>query len=101
MEKIRIGLLGTGIIIRDYHILTLQNHPQAEVVAAVEIARDHPACFGARLTGAGFAGCVIALVRADREECFRYAVETEYRRRSGRVSVTLVRPSAGAMLWRP
>ncbi len=34
MEKIRIGLLGTGIIIRDYHILTLQNHPQAEVVAA-------------------------------------------------------------------
>jgi len=32
MDKIRIGLLGTGIIIRDYHMLTLQNHPQAEVV---------------------------------------------------------------------
>ena len=34
MEKIRVGVLGTGIIIRDYHLLTLQNHPKAEVVAA-------------------------------------------------------------------
>lgn len=34
MEKVRIGVLGTGIIIRDYHMLTLQNHPLAEVTAA-------------------------------------------------------------------
>jgi len=32
--KVRIGVLGTGIIIRDFHLLTLQNHPKAEVVAA-------------------------------------------------------------------
>jgi galactokinase len=32
-----------------------------ELDAAVEIAREHPGCFGARLTGAGFGGCAIAL----------------------------------------
>ncbi len=39
MDKLRIGVLGTGIIIRDYHMLTLQNHPKAKVVAAGNI---HP-----------------------------------------------------------
>lgn len=34
MNKVRIGVLGTGIIIRDFHLVTLQDHPQAEVVAA-------------------------------------------------------------------
>lgn len=34
MDKVRIGVLGTGIIIRDFHMLTLQNNPKAEVVAA-------------------------------------------------------------------
>lgn len=34
MSKLRIGVLGTGIIIRDFHMLTLRDHPQAEVVAA-------------------------------------------------------------------
>ena len=33
MDKVRIGVLGTGIIIRDFHMLALQNHPKAEVVA--------------------------------------------------------------------
>jgi predicted dehydrogenase len=34
MDKVRIGVLGTGVIIRDFHILTLQNNPKAEIVAA-------------------------------------------------------------------
>lgn len=40
MAKVKIGLLGTGIIIRDFHMLTLQNNPKAEVVAAGNL---HPA----------------------------------------------------------
>lgn len=32
---------------------------------ACEIARAQAACYGARMTGAGFGGCAIALVRAD------------------------------------
>lgn len=34
MDKVRIGVLGTGVIVRDYHMLALQEHPRAEVVAA-------------------------------------------------------------------
>ena len=34
MDKVRIGVLGTGVIIRDFHMLTLQNNSKAEVVAA-------------------------------------------------------------------
>jgi galactokinase len=33
-------------------------------------ARAHPACLGARMTGAGFGGCAVALVRADGADDF-------------------------------
>jgi predicted dehydrogenase len=34
MNKLRIGLLGTGIVVRDFHLPALQNNPGAEIVAA-------------------------------------------------------------------
>lgn len=34
MDQLRIGVLGTGIIIRDFHLITLRNNPYAKVVAA-------------------------------------------------------------------
>ncbi len=34
MDKVGIGVLGTGVIIRDFHLVTLKDHPKAEVVAA-------------------------------------------------------------------
>ena len=39
MKKLRIGILGTGIIIRGSHIITLQNHPHVEIVA---VGNLHP-----------------------------------------------------------
>ncbi len=36
----------------------------------VECAMNHPACMGARMTGAGFAGCAVALVIKGHEENF-------------------------------
>ena len=36
----------------------------------VECAREHEACIGARMTGGGFGGCAVALVRADAAEDF-------------------------------
>jgi len=44
----------------------------------VEVARQHAACYGARMTGAGFGGCALALVRADQAEAFVTHVEASY-----------------------
>lgn len=49
----------------------------------VEAAQARPECFGARMTGAGFGGCAVALARRDSVEVFAQAVGAEYRRRSG------------------
>ncbi|MCS7011777.1 MAG: galactokinase [Anaerolineales bacterium] len=45
--------------------------------AMVEIALQHPACYGARMTGAGFGGCAIALVK--QEQAHEFALETSER----------------------
>ncbi len=48
----------------------------------VSLARRQPGCFGARMTGAGFGGCAVALADADaaeslaRETCATYRHET-------------------------
>lgn len=47
----------------------------------VECAMEHPACLGARMTGAGFAGCAVALVTKGSEQNFIHDVEAGYRKR--------------------
>jgi galactokinase len=49
----------------------------------VALATDAPGCFGARLTGAGFAGCAIALVERPAVEAFGTHVADGYRRATG------------------
>jgi len=51
--------------------------------AMVDEARRGPGCFGARMTGAGFGGCAVALVAADRSEAFVRQVEAGYRKATG------------------
>jgi galactokinase len=63
----------------------------------VEAAQAQPGCLGARMTGAGFGGCAVALVEAATLEAFVPAVAAAYRRGSGVEAVVYVcRPSAGA-----
>ena len=63
----------------------------------VEAAQTQSACYGARMTGAGFGGCAVALVRADAVEAFTQAVSAEYRQRSGlEAAIYACQPSAGA-----
>ena len=50
----------------------------------VGIAQARPECFGARMTGAGFGGCAVAIVQRDQAGSFANAVGAEYRRRSGK-----------------
>ncbi|HEX6779548.1 MAG TPA: galactokinase, partial [Ktedonobacterales bacterium] len=56
----------------------------AELDAIVEIARQTPGVFGARLTGAGFGGCALALTRRDAVENLRAALARDYPARAGR-----------------
>jgi galactokinase len=71
----------------------------AELDLFTELARRHPACFGARLTGAGFGGCAIALVEASAAEGFMAEVHAEYRARVALPSAVFAcRPASGARL---
>ncbi len=49
----------------------------------VELARAHPACYGARMTGAGFGGCAVALVDAAGAEDFVRTVGPAYQQATG------------------
>ena len=62
-----------------------------------EIARQSPGCFGARLTGGGFAGCAVALVQADQAVEFQARVAQRYRTVQGLdAQIWLCEPAAGA-----
>jgi galactokinase len=49
-----------------------------ELDSITEAANAHPACLGSRMTGAGFGGCGIALVKTSEIESFQNFVGLEY-----------------------
>ncbi len=55
----------------------------AELEAMRDAALASPGCLGARLVGAGFGGCVMALVEAPRVEAFAVRVADRYREATG------------------
>jgi galactokinase len=48
----------------------------------VACAQEEPGCYGARMTGGGFAGCAVALVEADQAEQFASSVAIRYQARA-------------------
>ncbi len=67
--------------------------------ALADLAISEPGCTGARLTGAGFGGCVIAIVEAGSVERVMSSVETGYEQRMGRTTNAFVcRAAHGARL---
>jgi galactokinase len=68
----------------------------------VEIAAGHPACLGARLTGAGFGGCTVNLVDAAQAPVFREHLTRVYFETTGRKAVAWIsRAADGAGLVNP
>jgi galactokinase len=64
-EALRVGNLAkAGELMRASHdsLRDLYEVSCAELDLISEIASGHPACYGARMTGAGFGGCAVALV---------------------------------------
>jgi galactokinase len=63
------------------------------------LAREYPGCYGARLTGAGFGGCAIALVSTEAAEGFMEETHSRYRAKVDLPSsIFACRPAAGASL---
>jgi len=72
-----------------------------ELDAIVAASRRRPDCLGARLTGAGFGGCAVALVREGDLEGFASEVRDGYRSMTGREArITVCTPAAGAEVIR-
>ncbi len=75
----------------DYEV----SSPQLD--ALVEIAAAVPGVVGTRMTGAGFGGCTVTLVRRDAVDDLRAAIERRYRPRTGlEPRLLVVEPVAGA-----
>lgn len=58
--------------------------------AIVTCAQSHPACFGARMTGAGFGGCAVALVDDANTDDFVASVTTCYHQETGKDATVYV-----------
>jgi galactokinase len=51
--------------------------------AIVAISQSRPECYGARMTGAGFGGCGVALVKAGQEGVFSSYVSEKFKEQTG------------------
>lgn len=71
----------------------------AELDALVDIARELPGCYGARLTGAGFGGCTVNLVEQSQTPDFIRVLQSKYKDRTGRqAKIYSCRASDGARI---
>jgi galactokinase len=82
VEALRRGdLAAAGRLMDESHfsLRDLYEVSSQELDLFTDLARRHPACYGARLTGAGFGGCAIALVSAAHADAFIDEVHARYR----------------------
>ena len=70
----------------------------AEIDMLVEIAMQQPECFGSRITGGGFGGCTVNIVRAEAAEQFVATLREQYAAKTGIDAQCFVTaPSDGAL----
>ena len=73
-----------------------------ELDAMVSLAQQHAACYGARMTGAGFGGCAVALVDAARCTAFAEEVGQAYEAETRLMpAVYISTAAAGASVYVP
>lgn len=54
-----------------------------ELDTLAELAQNHSACLGSRMTGAGFGGCTVSIVKSDKINEFKQYVLTNYEQAIG------------------
>lgn len=83
MRKNELGTMGD--LINQSHN-SLKNDFEVsskELNIIVEVAQNHPYCVGARMMGAGFGGCALALINNDDTQTFKQAVHDTYFEETG------------------
>ena len=98
VEALRAGdLAAVGRLMNQSHesSRTLFENSCPELDFLSSEARNISGCLGARLTGGGFGGAVLALVPRGREEAFEQAIGERVARAWGRVPLTLVTGAGG------
>lgn len=72
----------------------------SELDTMAEIAQGQGSCYGARMTGAGFGGCAVALVQADAAQNFADVVAQAYQDATGITpNLYICQPSNGAEVF--
>ena len=101
-DTLRAGdLARAGRLMNDSHasLRDLYEVSCAELDLLTDLARAQPGCYGARMTGAGFGGCAVALVREGEVAAFGSAVLAAYRAKVDlKAAWFACRPMAGARL---
>ncbi len=99
-EALRQGRVGDfGLLMNQSHasLRDLYEVSCEELDLMAALAQSQPCCRGARMTGAGFGGCVVALVERDALSTFMSTVATLYERQTMRTpALYACLPSQGA-----
>jgi galactokinase len=93
VEAMRVGdVVRLGVLFTDSHISQRDDYECSvpEVDELVEIALREPSVFGARLTGGGFGGSIVALAREAEAAAAAAHIAAEYERRTDRRATVLV-----------
>lgn len=86
VEDLRKGdAAAFGKLMSASHRSSIENFENStpELDALVEIANAQPAVYGARLTGGGFGGAIVALTKSDEMEKTGAVIEAEYLKKTG------------------
>lgn len=68
-----------------------------ELNVMVELAQAQTSCYGARMTGAGFGGCAVALVAGETTNTFTQTITAAYTQATGLTpTIYVCQPAAGA-----
>jgi galactokinase len=86
VEALRAGdLVETGRLFNASHASLRDDYEVScqELDVIVALAQAQPGCFGARMSGGGFGGCAVALVKREAVPAFVQAVAPAYQTRTG------------------
>ncbi len=78
-------IVGLGKLLNASHasLKNLYEVTGKELDTLAETAQTHPACLGSRMTGAGFGGCTVSLVKKDSVDDFKAYVDERYEKTIG------------------